>query len=160
MGNLELGKTLSYVGGALSLISGIFILFPLVGFSGIFGYIEEILDFRVFVAIFIVLFVMMITGGIITIIGAAQVEKVDPDKAGTTVIIGSVVAGVNWISLIGGILLKQAKATSGIFAGQSYRQAASSDQNRSPARYCKNCGKPLEENERYCRICGTESTQW
>ncbi len=164
MGNLELGKTLAYVGGVLSLISGFFIALYLFGFGSFFAeIIADVGDFfpiSGFTAIFVVLLVITIGGGITTLVGASKIDEYGPDKAGTIVIIGSVVGGLNWISLIGGVLLKQAYSTSGILAGNQQPGAvptappAQYVPNNGQKRFCKNCGTPIPVDGKFCMSCG------
>ena len=61
--------------------------------------------FEYFQSMFVVIAVISLAGGITTIIGASLVNSKGPKTAGIVVIIGSVIAGLNLISLIGGILL-------------------------------------------------------
>lgn len=162
MGNLEIGKTLSYVGGVLSLLAGFFIVMYLFVFSGLLSEFGGYFPFGGFTAIFVVLIIITVGGGITTLVGASKINEFGPEKAGTIVIVGSVIGGVNWLSLIGGILLKQAYSTSGILAGNKYRGAVpnqSYPQNipqGSQKRFCKNCGAPMDVNERFCKSCGME----
>jgi hypothetical protein len=139
----------------------------LFGFGSFFAeIISEIGDFFPiggFTAIFIVLLVLTIGGGITTLVGASKIDEYGPEKAGTIVIVGSIIGGINWISLIGGILLKQAHSTSGFLAGNPQRGVAPSQPyypqdipQNGQKRFCRNCGKPFDSDARFCQVCGTE----
>jgi hypothetical protein len=150
--NTELGRILSYVGGGLSLFSGIVLIFPVIGLGGIFDMIGYGLGG--FQALFVVLMIMTFAGGITTLVGASRVNTDGSGKAGTIVIIGSVIGGLNWISLIGGILLKQ-EANKG-YIHQPYSPPSSNQ--RPPMgskKFCKNCGAPITEGTNFCQSCGT-----
>ena len=168
MGNEQLGKTLSIVGGVLSLISGFVIVLYLVGFGSfigeIFSELGDMFPAGIFTTIFVILLIMTVGGGITTLVGASRIDEYGLDKAGTIVIVGSVIGGINWISLIGGILLKQATSTSGILAGNQYRGPVQNTQYQPgpPApvprdgqkHFCRNCGVPFSEGAEFCQSCG------
>jgi len=162
MGNLQLGKTLSYVGGVLSLIASFIIVIYLFIFTGIFADLGGYFPFDGFTMIFVVLLILTIGGGITTIVGASRIDEVGPEKAGTIIIVGSIIGGVNWIALIGGILVKQAYNTSGLLAGNQYRGAVPTQpypQNQPTSgqkRFCKDCGAPITDDSRFCQSCGME----
>ena len=98
-------------------------------------------------------FVVAVLVGIITIIGASLVNSKGPKKAGTIVIIGSVIGGLNWLSLIGWILLSGAlnKTSSSTYVPPPSNQI---QPIVSQKKFCRNCGSPIHEGMNFCQSCG------
>ena len=157
--NLQIGKILSYVGGVLGIISGLSLFFTNFGLSDIFDMIGY--GFEYFQSMFVVIAVISLAGGITTIIGASLINSKGPKTAGIVVIIGSVIAGLNLISLIGGILLTGALDNKNKYNSSTYVPPASTPIQPmvSPKKYCRNCGAPLAEGTNFCQSCGTSITQ-
>jgi hypothetical protein len=163
MGNLELGKTLSYVGGVLSLIAGFVIIIYIFVFGDIFAGFGDYFPINGITGILIFVLIITVGGGITTLVGASRIDEYGPDKAATIIIVGSIIGGTNRIALIGGILVKQANASSGFLAGNQYRGVVPNQsyypQNTSQSsqkRFCKNCGAPIGADARFCQTCGLE----
>ncbi len=100
--NRKTGRIISYIGGILSALFGSFIILPKFRAPLDFGGLAETMEN--FDIIYTIVAGTVIVGGLITITGAALVNNIGTKSGGALMIIGSLLGGVNILSLIGGIV--------------------------------------------------------
>jgi len=128
---------LTLIGGVLGIIVGFFLLFIIIG-------------------------VWIIIANVLMIVYAQRLmaQSIEHSRYGTYIIILSILAGVNLLALIGGIIAVTYKPTNIQAATQPYQPFAHNTQpvQYQPSSYCPQCGSPVTGAVHFCSHCGKELT--